>query len=45
LNAAAITAYGRLCGFGETYAGQTERDHTALANALASGRVQTQMGI
>jgi hypothetical protein len=30
--------------FGETYAGQTERDHAALADAVASGRVQAQMG-
>ena len=77
MNAAAMTGYGRLCGwtlaraharsgdriaiaaylggsdkfdqavadFGETYAGQTERDHAALADAVASGRVQAQMGI
>ena len=77
MNAAAMTAYGRLCGwtlarsharsgdrtaiaaylggsgkfdqavadFGETYADQTERDHAALADAVASGRVQAQMGI
>ena len=77
MNAAAMTGYGRLCGwtlarahartgdriaiaaylggsdkfdqavadFGETYADQTERDHAALANAVASGRVQAQMGI
>ena len=25
--------------------GQTERDHTALADAVASGRVQAQVGI
>jgi uncharacterized protein (DUF2252 family) len=31
--------------FAETYADQTERDHAALANAVASGRVQAQMGI
>jgi uncharacterized protein (DUF2252 family) len=31
--------------FGETYADQTERDHAALADAVASGRVQAQMGI
>jgi uncharacterized protein (DUF2252 family) len=29
--------------FGETYADQTERDHTALADAAAAGRVQAQM--
>jgi hypothetical protein len=29
--------------FGETYADQTERDRTALADAVASGRVQAQM--
>ena len=77
MNAAAMTSYGRMCGwtlarahartgdriaiaaylggsdkfdqavadFGETYAGQTERDHAALADAVASGRVQAQMGI
>jgi uncharacterized protein (DUF2252 family) len=77
MNAAAMTGYGRLCGwtlarahartgdriaiasylggsdkfdravadFGETYADQTERDHAALADAVASGRVQAQMGI
>ena len=76
MNAAAITDYGRLCGwtlarahartgdriaiaaylggsdkfdhalaeFGETYADQTERDHAALADAVASGRVQAQAG-
>jgi uncharacterized protein (DUF2252 family) len=31
--------------FAETYADQTERDHTALADAVASGRVQAQVGI
>ena len=31
--------------FAETYAGQAERDHTALADAVASGRVQAQAGI
>ena len=77
MNAAAMTAYGRLCGwtlarahartgdriaiaaylggsdtfdqaiaeFAETYADQTERDHAALADAVASGRAQAQMGI
>ena len=72
MNAAAMTGYGRLCGwtlarahartgdriaiaaylggsdkfdqavadFGETYADQTERDHAALADAVASGRVR-----
>ena len=77
MNAAAMTGYGRMCGwtlarahartgdriaiaaylggsdkfdqavadFGETYAGQTKRDHAALADAIASGRVQAQMGI
>ena len=72
MNAAAMTGYGRLCGwtlarahartgdriaiaaylggsqkfdkavadFGETYADQTERDYAALADAVASGRVQ-----
>ncbi len=76
MNAAAMTDYGRLCGwtlarahartgdriaiaaylggsgkfdravadFGETYADQTERDHAALADAVASGRVQAQAG-
>ncbi len=77
MKAAAMTGYGRMCGwtlarahartgdriaiaaylggsdtfdqavadFGETYADQTERDHAALADAVASGRVQAQMGI
>ena len=77
MNAAAMTDYGRLCGwtlarahactgdriaiaaylggsdtfdqavadFGESYADQTERDHAALADAAASGRVQAEMGI
>jgi hypothetical protein len=77
MNAAAMTGYGRLCGwtlarvhartgdrtaiaaylggserfdqavaeFGETYADQTERDHAALADAVASGRVQAQKGV
>jgi uncharacterized protein (DUF2252 family) len=31
--------------FGEAYADQTERDHAALADAVASGRVQAEMGI
>jgi uncharacterized protein (DUF2252 family) len=76
MNAAAMTGYGRLCGwtlarahartgdriaiaaylggsdkfdraiadFAETYADQTERDHAALADAVASGRVQAQTG-
>jgi len=30
--------------FAETYADQTERDHAALADAVASGRVQSQAG-
>src|SRR5690242_15715608 len=77
MNAAAMTGYGRMCGwtlarahartgdriaiaaylggsdkfdhavadFAESYADQTERDHTALADAAASGRVQAEMGI
>jgi len=77
MNAAAMTGYGRMCGwtlarahartgdriaiaaylggsdkfdhavadFAESYADQTERDHTALADAVASGRVQAQVGI
>ena len=77
MNAAAMTDYGRMCGwtlarahartgdriaiaaylggsgkfdhavaeFAETYADQTERDHAALADAAASGRVQAQAGI
>ena len=72
MNAAAMTGYGRMCGwtlarahartgdriaiaaylggsdkfdhavadFAESYADQTERDHTALADAVASGRVR-----
>ena len=31
--------------FAETYADQTERDHAALADAVASGRVQAQTGV
>jgi hypothetical protein len=31
--------------FAESYADQTERDHAALADAVASGRVQAQVGI
>jgi uncharacterized protein (DUF2252 family) len=77
MNHAAMTTYGRMCGwalarahartgdrmaiaaylggsgkfdqavaeFAETYADQTERDHAALADAVASGRVQAEMGI
>jgi uncharacterized protein (DUF2252 family) len=77
MNAAAMTGYGRMCGwtlarahartgdriaiaaylggsekfdqavadFAETYADQTERDHAALADAVAAGRVQAQMDI
>jgi len=77
MNQAAMTTYGRMCGwtlarahartgdriaiaaylgrsdtfdqaiadFAETYGDQTERDHAALADAVASGRVQAQMGI
>jgi len=76
MGAAAMTDYGRMCGwtlarahartgdriaiaaylggsdtfdqalaeFGETYADQAERDHAALADAVASGRVQAQAG-
>ena len=76
MNAAAMTDYGRMCGwtlarahartgdriaiavylggsdkfdqavadFAESYADQTERDHAALADAVASGRVQAQAG-
>ena len=77
MNAAAMTGYGRMCGwtlarahartgdriaiaaylggtdkfdqavaeFGETYADQNERDHAALADAVASGRVEAQVGV
>ena len=77
MNAAAMTGYGRMCGwtlarahartgdriaiaaylggsdtfdravadFGEAYADQNERDHAALAGAVASGRVQAQTGV
>jgi Uncharacterized protein conserved in bacteria (DUF2252) len=77
MTVAAMTGYGRICGwtlaraharsgdqiaiaaylgdsdafdravadFAETYADQTERDHVALADAVASGRVQAQAGI
>ncbi len=46
MTAAAMTGYGRMCvaDFAETYADQTERDHAALADAVASGRVQAQEG-
>jgi uncharacterized protein (DUF2252 family) len=77
MTAAAMTGYGRMCGwtlarahartgdriaiaaylgdsdafdqavadFAEIYADQTERDHSELADAVASGRVQAQAGI
>jgi Uncharacterized protein conserved in bacteria (DUF2252) len=77
MNAAAMTGYGRLCGwtlarargrtgdriaiaaclggsgkldqavagFAGTCAGQAERDHAALAGAVASGRARAQAGI
>ena len=77
MNAAALTGYGRMCGwtlarahartgdriaiaaylggsgkfdqavadFAETYAAQIERDHAALADAVATGRVQAQTSI
>jgi uncharacterized protein (DUF2252 family) len=77
MTAAAMTGYGRMCGwtlarahartgdriaiaaylggsdafdeavadFGEAYADQTERDHAALTEAQANGRVQAQAGI
>ena len=77
MNAAAMTGYGRMCGwtlarvhartgdriaiaaylggsdkfdhavadFAESYADQTERDHTALADAVASGRAQARVGV
>jgi uncharacterized protein (DUF2252 family) len=77
MNHAAMTTYGRMCGwtlarahartgdriaiaaylggsekfdqamadFAEAYADQTERDQAALADAVASGRVQAQMGV
>jgi Uncharacterized protein conserved in bacteria (DUF2252) len=31
--------------FAETYAGQNERDHAALAAAVADGRVEAQSGV
>jgi thiamine monophosphate kinase len=31
--------------FAETYADQNERDHAALAAAVAAGRVQAQSGV
>jgi uncharacterized protein (DUF2252 family) len=31
--------------FAESYADQTERDHTALADAVASGRAQARVGV
>jgi uncharacterized protein (DUF2252 family) len=34
-----------MADFAETYADQAERDHAALADAVASGRVQAQTGI
>jgi len=49
----AISAYlGRsnrfdiaMTDFAETYAGQNERDHAALAAAVADGRVEAQSGV
>ncbi len=34
-----------VAGFGETYADQTERDHAALGEAVASGRAQAVTGV
>jgi molybdate-binding protein len=34
-----------MADFAEAYADQTERDHAALADAVASGRAQAQMGV
>jgi hypothetical protein len=34
-----------IADFAETYADQNDRDHTALADAIASGRVTAQTGI
>jgi uncharacterized protein (DUF2252 family) len=34
-----------IADFAETYAGQNERDHTALQAAVAAGRVQAQSGV
>jgi hypothetical protein len=31
--------------FAESYADQTDRDHTALADAVASGRAQARVGV
>jgi hypothetical protein len=31
--------------FAEAYAGQTERDHAALAAAVADGQVEAQSGV
>jgi hypothetical protein len=31
--------------FTETYAGQNERDHTALVDAVATGRLTAQTGV
>ena len=40
-----LTRLGVPGSLAEVYADQTERDHTALADAAASGRVQAQEGI
>jgi hypothetical protein len=34
-----------IADFAETYADQNERDHAALAGAVASGEVQAQLGL
>ena len=34
-----------MADFAETYADQNERDHAALLEAIASGRVQAEPGI
>jgi molybdate-binding protein len=34
-----------IADFAETYADQNERDHAALASAVAAGRVEAQVGV
>jgi uncharacterized protein (DUF2252 family) len=34
-----------VAGFAASYAGQTERDHAALADAVASGRAEAETGV
>jgi hypothetical protein len=52
-DAATITGYvgtgaifpNAIAAFAEAYADQTERDHSALAAAIGSGRIAAQQGV